>query len=414
MSSFESLGFNCEFGLVQQHFGSEPLGLLRFARSTFEQLISAFESDFAGVGSPQYTELYLNLRGTEYYISDSRFGLVSHTFRKPVATAQEFKKIFDEQCRKTAYLKDKLLSDLRDGEKIFLYYKYERVNDVEAFRLSKALERYGENALFCIRQAEEGHRAGTVDLLNKRVAIGYIESFSRPEAVLFHLSPASWLTVCRAALRLLKPDVSGTPMPHREGAMAPFGPGVKIAREFQALVTAHDAHGPFLEIGVGPTEHAALLSKAFQPEERHAIGHGEALIQNGVVFHRGDPNDMRNQFEDGRFSTVFWNDALMHDPFFWRTLEEIRRVLAQGGVLIVAVSDFSKSSAEKGFKVIGQRGNPIPNVTITRDIRGVRPDYWRISPQAMRKTILNGYDVREVREAMMPSRVFGVGVKPQG
>ena len=34
---FESLGDNCEFGLVQRHFGAEPISLLRFAG--FEILI---------------------------------------------------------------------------------------------------------------------------------------------------------------------------------------------------------------------------------------------------------------------------------------------------------------------------------------------------------------------------------------
>ena len=31
---FESIGDNCELGLVQRRAGSEPLGLLRFAGST--------------------------------------------------------------------------------------------------------------------------------------------------------------------------------------------------------------------------------------------------------------------------------------------------------------------------------------------------------------------------------------------
>lgn len=30
VARFESLGDNCEFGLVQRHFGAEPVGVFRF------------------------------------------------------------------------------------------------------------------------------------------------------------------------------------------------------------------------------------------------------------------------------------------------------------------------------------------------------------------------------------------------
>ena len=194
-------------------------------------------------------------------------------------------------------------------------------------------------------------------------------------------------------------------------AVAHIGPEVKIARELHALAVAHQAHGPFLEIGIGPKERAALLLEAFEGEERRVVGHGEPAVRDGVAFHPGSPNDMRGQFADGRFATVLWNSALAHDPQFWRTLEEIKRVLAPGGVLIVVASDFSRSPAHNGIKTVGPKGNPIPNTTVTQSVHPTRGDYWRISPQAMRKTILGDYKILEIREVMMPSRVFGVGLK---
>jgi SAM-dependent methyltransferase len=198
-------------------------------------------------------------------------------------------------------------------------------------------------------------------------------------------------------------------------AIAPalsIGPNARLVREFQTLAATHNVRGPYLEVGVGPLENAILLSEYFKGEERHAIGPGESATRDGVDFHRGDPNDMRGLFRDGRFSTVLWNDALAHDRYFWRSLEEIKRVLAPGGVLIVAVADFSKSATEAGIKVVGPKGNTILNATVTHSVHPTRPDYWRISPQAMKKMILDGFDILEVREAMMPSRVFGVGLKP--
>jgi len=49
-------------------------------------------------------------------------------------------------------------------------------------------------------------------------------------------------------------------------------------------------------------------------------------------------------------------------------------------------------------------------VTVTYKVHST-PDYWRISPQAMKNVILHGFDVQEVRVKMMPPYVFGVGLK---
>ena len=50
---FESMGHNCEFGLVQRHFGAEPLGLLRWNAISVEDVILGIEQQFEGVGNPE-------------------------------------------------------------------------------------------------------------------------------------------------------------------------------------------------------------------------------------------------------------------------------------------------------------------------------------------------------------------------
>ena len=46
---FESLGDNCELGLVQRRAGVEPLGLLRFAGVPLRNLVRGLNARFANI-----------------------------------------------------------------------------------------------------------------------------------------------------------------------------------------------------------------------------------------------------------------------------------------------------------------------------------------------------------------------------
>ena len=54
---FESLGDNCEFGLVQRKAGAEPLGLLRFSSAPLPRLVRALRERFDGLTDPANVRL---------------------------------------------------------------------------------------------------------------------------------------------------------------------------------------------------------------------------------------------------------------------------------------------------------------------------------------------------------------------
>src|SRR5215471_8231464 len=91
----ESLGRNCEFGLVQRNLGLEPISLLRWAGAKdrgVDGLVDGLRDGFAGLaeamdgavippdGPPDHRH---------WWLTCCRYGLEFHTDQKPVATSLE-------------------------------------------------------------------------------------------------------------------------------------------------------------------------------------------------------------------------------------------------------------------------------------------------------------------------------------
>jgi tetratricopeptide (TPR) repeat protein len=93
---FESLGDNCEFGVVQRYFGADPLGLLRFTHTPPDLLRDALDAKFLGVGEPENTVLFGN-RG-EWITQDTRYLMAMHTQLRE--NANERDRTFGLICRR--------------------------------------------------------------------------------------------------------------------------------------------------------------------------------------------------------------------------------------------------------------------------------------------------------------------------
>jgi hypothetical protein len=89
MLGFESLGENCEFGLVQRRCGAEPLSLLRFASAPLPQLLAALHARFQGLGDAASIGVELSPNGREYMIRDATFGYRRKTLHLPRHRAPE-------------------------------------------------------------------------------------------------------------------------------------------------------------------------------------------------------------------------------------------------------------------------------------------------------------------------------------
>ncbi len=196
LGHFESLGDNCELGFAQRHFALEPMSLFRFAGTRgLTKLIRLIETRFEGLGAPGSLRSTINLFDgrQEYMIWADECGVFYHTWRDPADIAEA--DLLAENEIKLAYLGRKMIEDLEDGEKIFVYKRNATRELGEILSLHAALDQYGPNKLFWISQLEDGRQSCEVEWVAPGLLKGYCASFGRAETPPIEV----WLKLCRNA-----------------------------------------------------------------------------------------------------------------------------------------------------------------------------------------------------------------------
>ncbi len=200
LKQFESLGENCELGFVQEHLGAYPIGLFRWSGIDLEHLITALDTDLAGIGAVENSAIYSDDTFREYYFRDTRYGMHTHTkmFEHDLAAD----KAMDTLCKRTRRLCEKLLEDLSDGEKIFVFQSGARLSPPDLTRLYQAVRRLGPTAeLLYVHPADDGQRPGEVKRVQRGLIVGAIDQAGF-DGVTWKISYRLWLELLAETARL--------------------------------------------------------------------------------------------------------------------------------------------------------------------------------------------------------------------
>jgi hypothetical protein len=206
MMRFESLGENCEFGLVQRRCGAEPLGLFCFASAPLPKLLAGLEAAFEGLSDADNLDVQLSSNGREYMVYDKRFQLLYHAWVS--AAEMSAGEVHQREMRRLPLLIRKLIEDLREAEKIFIFHGMEPLGEEEARRLLALLRSYGPNTLLWIEVADAEHPPGTVAWIGEGLLKAYIDRFAPGEDA-HDLSLDCWIAICREAYRLWRVGAGG-------------------------------------------------------------------------------------------------------------------------------------------------------------------------------------------------------------
>ena len=94
---------------------------------------------------------------------------------------------------------------------------------------------------------------------------------------------------------------------------------------------------------------------------------------------------------------VLCNAMLEHDPEFWKTIEEVNRVLGKGGWFVANSPGYDRIESN------------IYDATYTYQIHG--DDYYRFTKKSFKDVIFKGMCDIEVTSIMNPPRIIGYGRK---
>ncbi len=189
--AFESLGDDCEFGNVQRRFGSQRLGLFRFASTNIDGLNAAFEHGLDNLISDSSIEIFQD--EGEHRTRAASYGMLFHTHvPAALSTPGEIKA---QEVRRLKLLVRNFIEDLEEGNRIFVY-KSAQIPVAKMQILAGHLRRFGNNHLLGVTSTKDKRKLARLEVLSDSLALGHIEQLDWDVST---RSAELWSSICSQA-----------------------------------------------------------------------------------------------------------------------------------------------------------------------------------------------------------------------
>ena len=214
-STFQSMGQDCEFGLVQRQCEAEPLGLFRWSNIMLHGLIQSLRTEFSELTDEEKLNIYPCSTG-EYHGEYKSLNMIYHT----LVLADQNPDVDAVRRKESTRLKMMVRlfrEDLEDGEKVFvLLRKFAPLDEFEVLPVISLMRRYNPKAALLwvtVAGPDERHLVGQCEIVGNNLLKGYIDAFSGWNDDWSTLSIGCWKDILVSALQAL-----GRPIPtHAEG-----------------------------------------------------------------------------------------------------------------------------------------------------------------------------------------------------
>jgi len=170
-----------------------------------------------------------------------------------------------------------------------------------------------------------------------------------------------------------------------------------IFSKFGTLVESYQMTGAANVLEIGAHIKKGLLSlPVFSNSNKVGLNLKPFKSSKTITMVKGNSNDM-SMFKDNEFDVVLSNATLEHDKYFWKSIAEMRRILAVGGLMIIGVPGYDgTNTADKS----------VPTYMI-HDFPG---DYYRYSKQSCKEIFFDGFKHINQTVFLHPPRIVTAGI----
>ena len=198
--STESLGRNCEFGLVQRHFDVEPVSLLRWAGTPRLSLIDGLRNRFEGLAEemtgradpPDQDPAHQH-----WWLTCNRYGILFHT--DEIVAQKTVNEATAAVRKRLRWLAAKLIDDLKSAEKLFVFSDAEMADPNSVGNLISAVAEVGPAWVWLVGKNKDW--AGKTARLDRRMIGSWMDHLTNVgEANSLHIGP--WCAAITEAHRI--------------------------------------------------------------------------------------------------------------------------------------------------------------------------------------------------------------------
>ncbi len=195
-----------------------------------------------------------------------------------------------------------------------------------------------------------------------------------------------------------------------------------VYNKFEKICSEMNIEGSVLEIGSIPSNESLLCMESLRTAKKK-IGlniEGPYKFRDFKII-KGNSNSM-DGLSDESFDVVLCNATLEHDKYFWKTIDEIKRVTKPGGLVVIGVPGYTYYKIERIKKyfmkipflnkfVLNKNLNFLFTGTLTFQIHSYPHDYYRFSMHTFKEVFFDGFENVIVESIMIPPRIIGRGTK---
>ena len=269
VAAMESLGRNCEFGLVQRYFGIEPMGLLRFAGSPLCAVTAGLRIRFESIGR----DMTFSVDSMGEWIG-TWGGLTFHSTCRANDTSEPA--VRAQEGRRLPRLAEKLIADLEIGEKLFVFADPGLAIPEGGRAVWEAMRTIGPSSLFLVMADPE--RAGSVIQHDDGFLVGYVRRLTSAEFAADY-DRESWeaiLPLAHALWRGSSTSVADDALPARSSW--PYG--VALPHRYSAHYEQYQALGGLVDVAEDARAYAGSEPlrdvERFLTDQWHSLAQGQS------------------------------------------------------------------------------------------------------------------------------------------